>query len=73
MSDLPNLDEKWKVPAEYYQSGVCVRCVHKFSGANGCDAFPTGGIPLEIASGKNDHSLPFPGDHGVVFETKAAT
>lgn len=32
-----------------------------------CAAFP-GGIPGEIVTGKNMHTAPYPGDHGVRFE-----
>jgi len=32
-----------------------------------CKAFPDG-IPDEIAYGNNDHSMPFPGDHGIQYE-----
>lgn len=32
-----------------------------------CDAFPDG-IPLEIWDGKNKHTDPVDGDHGIQFE-----
>lgn len=32
-----------------------------------CMAFP-GGIPDVIAFGDNDHTKPYPGDHGIQFE-----
>ncbi len=70
-----NLTDKWEdVPKAYYKGGVCIHCLHKYKGKNGCDAFPQG-IPLEIATGKNDHSLPYAGDHGIQFEklTEAVT
>ena len=34
-----------------------------------CKAFPSG-IPLKIFNGQNDHSKPFPGDHGIQFAPK---
>jgi hypothetical protein len=71
--DRSNLAGKWGgLPAGYFKGGVCVRCLHKFKGANGCDAFPEG-IPVEIAKGKNDHSQPYPGDHGIMFEKTTTT
>lgn len=44
----------------------CAFCQHKHLGALGCDAFPDR-IPMEILTGDHDHSLPFPGDGGLVF------
>ena len=32
-----------------------------------CKAFPDG-IPYEITYGDNDHTKPYPGDHGIQFE-----
>ena len=34
-----------------------------------CEAFPDG-IPKEIAFGDWDHTKPFPGDKGILFEPK---
>lgn len=34
-----------------------------------CKAFPKG-IPSEIAYGDNDHTKPFPGDNGIMFENQ---
>ena len=34
-----------------------------------CKAFPEG-IPAAIAYGKNPHTAPFKGDHGILFEDK---
>lgn len=51
---------------------VCMTCKH-FNfidhAVNTCAAFPSG-IPDEIWSGKNDHTKPYPGDHGIRFEKK---
>jgi len=45
---------------------VCNRCANTF-GFGKCKAFPEG-IPHEILAGDNDHSNPFPGDHGIQFQ-----
>ena len=50
------------------------RCVH-YQGVRGdeptqvtvCAAFPLG-IPHDIAYGDNDHTKPYPDDHGIQFE-----
>ena len=36
----------------------------------GCTAFPNG-IPEEIGYGDNDHTKPFKGDNGVLFEKES--
>lgn len=50
----------------------CLECLHfhrKRRDGMFCDAFPDGeGIPLVIVEAKNDHTQPFPGDHGIQFE-----
>ena len=53
-------------------SGVCSRCLHfdvnsPLGEKKTCKAFPNG-IPGEIWLGENDHTKPFPGDNGIVFE-----
>lgn len=48
----------------------CIRCKNlgKFKdGETVCKAFP-GGIPPEIWLGKNNHTKPYRGDHGIQFE-----
>ena len=49
-------------------SPVCTICTRLNLRANRqCAAFPDG-IPLEIWEGKNSHTEPYPGDHGIRFE-----
>lgn len=47
---------------------ACSTCKHRSKTVLGiCLAFPDG-IPFEILSGKNDHSTPVNGDHGIRYE-----
>lgn len=51
-------------------STVCNRCANLTSGLERvCKAFPDG-IPVEIWTGKNDHTKPFQGDNGVQFVSR---
>ena len=46
---------------------ACWTCRHKHPGADTCAAFPEG-IPDEILDGTNQHSQPYPGDNGILYE-----
>ena len=46
--------------------GLCVSCKHKWP-APKCAAFPDG-IPGIFLSGKAEHTIPHPGDHGIQYE-----
>ncbi len=46
-------------------SSVCSKCKH-LRELWSCKAFDE--IPLEIWNGENDHTEPYPGDHGIQFE-----
>jgi len=50
-------------------SPVCVYCKRLINDGKGrlCAAFPDG-IPLPIWLGNNNHTKPYPGDHGIQFE-----
>ena len=54
-------------------SPVCCRCTHfDFSTAvthRRCAAYPER-LPDEIWRGDNDHTAPYPGDHGVTFKQR---
>lgn len=46
---------------------VCFHCA-RLDEFPWCSAFGEETIPIEIASGENDHSAPFEGDHGRLFK-----
>jgi len=51
-------------------SDVCSMCKHWFQKPGGkCKAFPDG-IPMEIWEGRNKHTEPYEGDHGIRFERR---
>lgn len=60
---------------EVIYSKTCALCKHLHESEllengthhNTCDAFPDG-IPIKIWEGDNDHTNPFPGDHGILFK-----
>jgi hypothetical protein len=47
----------------------CEGCKHLFRDEKGysCEAFPRA-IPEEILTGEHDHTKPFEGDKGIMFE-----
>lgn len=63
--------------AKTIYSPVCNLCKHFSirgsidSGVPVCNAFPDG-IPAEIWQGDNNHTKPYPGDHGIQFDQSYA-
>lgn len=54
---------------EVIYSPVCARCKNLLDGVRyKCKAFNE--IPREIWDGKNKHTAPYTGDHGIQFEAK---
>jgi len=53
------------VPTPY-----CLGCAHVSQHDNICRAFPDG-IPEGIWDNQIDHRMPYPGDHGILFEAIA--
>ncbi|TQD23543.1 hypothetical protein [Methanolobus vulcani] len=67
-SDAIVLDDS--VLDDIFFSPVCTKCMHLHFTADmkhTCDAFPDG-IPEEIWKGDNDHTKPYSGDNGLLFE-----
>ncbi len=61
------LDTEHSLPV---YSPICAFCRHWDLSKSGryCTAYPDGqGIPLPIWTGLNDHTHPYPGDHGIRF------
>jgi hypothetical protein len=50
---------------EFYEP-LCYSCKHKID-VWACKAYPDG-IPVKIITGEIDHTLPYIGDHQVVYE-----
>lgn len=48
-------------------SEQCVTCARFHVSDLSCDAFPDG-IPEEIIAGRFDHTQPYPGDNGLLYE-----
>lgn len=62
---MNKLDGPYSQPCLY-----CFTCKHlnEWSCSHAiCEAFPKG-IPKEIWNHKNDHTQPYPGDHGIQYE-----
>lgn len=69
MNDFMIDDSALDMPA---LSSVCGRCRHYDLFTDKpmtCPAFPDG-IPKDIWMGKNDHTHPVDGDHGIRFESR---
>lgn len=63
------LDEELHIPVF---SRVCTFCRHMTDDYHRrCEAFPDG-IPMPIWMAENDHTKPYPGDHGIQYERVAA-
>ncbi len=60
-----------RVPVSIGPAPYCLSCIHMAPGSlaegSRCAAFPAG-IPDEIWDADVDHRLPYPGDHGIVFQ-----
>lgn len=52
-------------------SDQCISCKH-YRMLLKCKAYPDG-IPVDIITGKHDHTKPFPGDNGVRYEPTDVT
>ena len=50
------------------QSSAWDTCSRVFPDNMSCEAFPDG-IPEELFDGKVSHHTPYPGDHGIQFES----
>ncbi len=68
-----NFKGLWIDDSELYVplfSDICSHCAHWLVEPGGkCKAFP-GGIPAEIWEGRNKHTEPYEGDHGIQFEKR---
>lgn len=68
MAEDRNLDRFVAGDGVVFVTPPCATCKHRSKKAPGyCLAFPDG-IPEEILTGKNDHTKPFKGDHGIQYE-----
>jgi hypothetical protein len=65
---VPVLDDDGNVVADmpFTMSTQCGTCKH-ITEALKCEAFPNG-IPKAILEGEFDHTQPYPGDNGILYE-----
>ena len=52
----------------FQYSPVCSKCKHEGLELRRCKAFGDNDIPLSIWEGKNKHTNPVDGNHGIQFE-----
>jgi len=63
MDNIPINDYVWEIA--FINCGKCANYTDQLR----CRAFPNG-IPSSIIDGLIDHTKPYPGDNGVIFEQK---
>ena len=59
------IDMKYGIPVNSMRQ--CTTCKNIFEGTTNCKAFPQG-IPEELLEGKWDHTEPYPGDNGILYD-----
>lgn len=73
--ELDDYDFDYNPKSPYTYNGVsqCVKCKHKHprtkEGPLTCKAYPNG-IPRDLFYNDMDHTKPYPGDNGILFEPK---
>lgn len=64
---MTSLEDRMKNdPMEGQVVTPCATCSRRNANGMTCEAFPKG-IPDAILDGQNDHTKPFPGDHGLLY------
>lgn len=70
---MPKKNERFVSEYAEVVKPACATCQHRSSKSmRHCLAFPSGkGIPVGILLGKNDHTQPVEGDHGIQYKAKS--